>query len=110
MWRYFSCVWVIDALLHPAAGSCFLHNIFWICDFFLFLSCTKTFIQQKFYVMMFSCYIFSKGIEKIAWDASGERLALSYKDGEELYKGLIAIYDVRRTPLISASLVWVIIL
>ncbi|XP_059668260.1 aladin [Cornus florida] len=44
-------------------------------------------------------------IEKIAWDASGERLALSYKGGNELYKGLIAIYDVRRTPLISASLI-----
>ncbi|KAK2967395.1 hypothetical protein RJ640_023986, partial [Escallonia rubra] len=47
----------------------------------------------------------SRGIEKIAWDASGERLALSYKDGNDLYKGLIAIYDVRRTPLVSTSLV-----
>nr|GMC84231.1 aladin isoform X1 [Ipomoea batatas] len=47
----------------------------------------------------------SEGVEKIAWDASGERLALSYKDGEEAYKGLIAIYDVRRNPLISASLI-----
>ncbi|KAK3004519.1 hypothetical protein RJ639_018852, partial [Escallonia herrerae] len=47
----------------------------------------------------------SRGIEKIAWDASGERLALSYKDGDDLYKGLVAIYDVRRTPLVSTSLV-----
>ncbi|CAH9127512.1 unnamed protein product [Cuscuta epithymum] len=47
----------------------------------------------------------SVGVERIAWDASGERLAVSYKDGEEPYKGLIAIYDVRRTPLISASLI-----
>ncbi|XP_027070890.1 aladin-like isoform X2 [Coffea arabica] len=47
----------------------------------------------------------SKGIEKIAWDGSGERLALSFKDGDDLYKGLVAIYDVRRTPLISASLI-----
>lgn len=47
----------------------------------------------------------SKGIEKIAWDGSGERLALSYKDGDDLYKGLVAIYDVRRSPLISASLI-----
>nr|GMC90250.1 aladin isoform X1 [Ipomoea batatas] len=47
----------------------------------------------------------SEGVEKMAWDASGERLALSYKDGEEAYKGLIAIYDVRRNPLISASLI-----
>nr|GLL24480.1 aladin [Ipomoea trifida] len=47
----------------------------------------------------------SEGVEKLAWDASGERLALSYKDGEEAYKGLIAIYDVRRNPLISASLI-----
>lgn len=49
-------------------------------------------------------YLFSQGIEKIAWDASGERLAVSFKDCDELYSGLIAIYDVRRTPLISASL------
>ncbi|THG23867.1 hypothetical protein TEA_000884 [Camellia sinensis var. sinensis] len=47
----------------------------------------------------------SRGIEKIAWDASGDRLALSYKDGDELYRGLIAICDVKRTPLISASLI-----
>ncbi|BBH07019.1 Transducin/WD40 repeat-like superfamily protein [Prunus dulcis] len=47
----------------------------------------------------------SQTTEKIAWDASGERLAVSFKDGDELYRGLIAIYDVRRTPLISASLI-----
>lgn len=47
----------------------------------------------------------SEGIEKIAWDASGERLAVSYKGGDDNYKGLVAIYDVRRSPLISASLV-----
>ncbi|CAN6576767.1 unnamed protein product [Malus baccata var. baccata] len=47
----------------------------------------------------------SQGIEKMAWDASGERLAISFKDGGDLYWGLIAIYDVRRTPLISASLI-----
>ncbi|KAK9290378.1 hypothetical protein L1049_008547 [Liquidambar formosana] len=47
----------------------------------------------------------SQGIEKIAWDASGERLAVSYKGGNELYQGLIAIYDARRTPLISTSLI-----
>jgi aladin len=46
-----------------------------------------------------------EGIEKIAWDASGERLAVSYKGGDENYKGLIAIYDTRRTPIVSASLV-----
>ncbi|KAH9675141.1 Aladin [Citrus sinensis] len=47
----------------------------------------------------------SQGIEKIAWDASGERLAVSYKGGDDIYKGLIAIYDARRTPLISLSLI-----
>ncbi|XP_051141521.1 aladin [Andrographis paniculata] len=47
----------------------------------------------------------SHRIEKIAWDASGERLAVSYRDGDEIYKGLIAIYDVKRTPLISTSLI-----
>ncbi|KAL7093010.1 hypothetical protein ACP275_11G016700 [Erythranthe tilingii] len=47
----------------------------------------------------------SQVIEKIAWDASGERLAVSYKDGDELYKGLVAIFDVKRTPLVSTSLI-----
>ncbi|CAI9101058.1 OLC1v1038296C3 [Oldenlandia corymbosa var. corymbosa] len=47
----------------------------------------------------------SKGIEKMVWDASGERLALSYKGGDDQYKGLVALYDVRRIPLISASLI-----
>lgn len=47
----------------------------------------------------------SQKIEKIAWDASGERLAISFKEGDELYQGLIAIYDVRRTSLIAASLI-----
>jgi hypothetical protein len=47
----------------------------------------------------------SRGIEKLAWDASGERLALSFKDGNEMYRGLIVVYDVRRSPLVSLSLV-----
>lgn len=47
----------------------------------------------------------SQKIEKIAWDASGERLAISFKEADELYQGLIAIYDVRRTSLIAASLI-----
>ena len=47
----------------------------------------------------------SRGIEKLAWDASGERLALSFKDGNEMYRGLVAVYDVRRSPLVSLSLV-----
>lgn len=47
----------------------------------------------------------SGGIEKIAWDATGERLAVSYKDGNEVYKGLIAIYDVKRATLIAPSLI-----
>ena len=47
---------------------------------------------------------FSQGIEKIAWDNSGERLVVSFKGGDDMYKGLIVIYDTRRTPLISRSL------
>ncbi|KAG4927729.1 hypothetical protein JHK84_053293 [Glycine max] len=47
----------------------------------------------------------SQGIEKIAWDNSGERLAVSFKGGDDMYRGLIAIYDTRRTPLISTSLI-----
>ncbi|CAM0950365.1 unnamed protein product [Alopecurus aequalis] len=52
-----------------------------------------------------SSLIVSRGIEKLAWDASGERLALSFKDGNETYHGLVAVYDVRRSPLVSVSLV-----
>jgi len=48
--------------------------------------------------------LFSQGIEKIAWDSSGERLAVSFKGGDDVYDGLIAVYDTRRTPLISTSL------
>lgn len=58
-------------------------------------------LDQTIYICYFS---FSEGIEKLAWDASGERLAVSYKGGDEPYRGLIAIYDTRRTPLVSASL------
>ncbi|RWR74834.1 aladin isoform X2 [Cinnamomum micranthum f. kanehirae] len=47
----------------------------------------------------------SAGIEKIAWDASGERLAVCYKGSNEMYSGLIAVYDTRRTPIVSASLI-----
>ncbi|KAK7396090.1 hypothetical protein VNO78_16840 [Psophocarpus tetragonolobus] len=47
----------------------------------------------------------SQGIEKIAWDNSGERLAVSFKGGDDAYRGLIAIYDTKRTPLISTSLI-----
>ncbi|XP_020254237.1 aladin isoform X2 [Asparagus officinalis] len=47
----------------------------------------------------------SHGIEKIAWDSSGERLALSYRGGGDIYCGLIAVYDVKRTTLVSLSLV-----
>ncbi|XP_073317452.1 aladin [Primulina huaijiensis] len=47
----------------------------------------------------------SQVIKNIAWDASGERLAASYVDGDELYKGLVALFDVKRTPLISTSLI-----
>ncbi|KAE8651166.1 hypothetical protein Csa_002057 [Cucumis sativus] len=47
----------------------------------------------------------SQGIEKIAWDASGERLAVSFKEGDKLSNGLIAVYDVKRTPLICPSLI-----
>lgn len=58
---------------------------------------------------VFTCVIScSQGIEKIAWNASGERLAVSFKGGDEIYSGLIAIYDARRTPVVSASLVWVL--
>ncbi|KAK1294076.1 hypothetical protein QJS10_CPA16g01223 [Acorus calamus] len=47
----------------------------------------------------------SQGIEKIAWDASGDRLAVAYKGGDDKYNGLVAVYDIRRTPLILASLI-----
>eukprot|EP00252_Welwitschia_mirabilis_P015064 TRINITY_DN33199_c0_g1_i1.p1 TRINITY_DN33199_c0_g1~~TRINITY_DN33199_c0_g1_i1.p1 ORF type:complete len:486 (+),score=79.74 TRINITY_DN33199_c0_g1_i1:44-1501(+) len=44
-------------------------------------------------------------IEKMAWDGRGERLAVSYSGGDPIYAGLIAVYDTRRTPIVSALLV-----
>ncbi|CAO2153413.1 unnamed protein product [Urochloa humidicola] len=52
-----------------------------------------------------SSLIVGRGIEKLAWDASGERLALLFKDGNEMYHGLVAVYDVRGSPIVSLSLV-----
>lgn len=67
--------------------------------------CSKVFlVHNDFQNGCSHIFLHSHGIEKIAWDASGERLAVSYKGGDDVYKGLIAIYDARRTPLISASL------
>ncbi|KAI9076558.1 hypothetical protein K1719_041544 [Acacia pycnantha] len=54
---------------------------------------------------LLGCLGLRLGIEKTAWDNSGERLAVSFKDGDEAYRGLIAIYDTRRTPLIFTSLI-----
>lgn len=75
--------------------------------------CVCIYVPKCFWFIMtfrMGAHIFlhSHGIEKIAWDASGERLAVSYKGGDDVYRGLIAIYDARRTPLISASLMYVL--
>jgi len=90
---------VFVLMLMPSINSCFLYY------------CLSTFLIALNYIEKLSqscCHcILSHGIEKTAWDASGERLALSYKCGDEVYAGLIAVYDVRRTPLISLSLVLV---
>ncbi|KAI4363954.1 hypothetical protein MLD38_020107 [Melastoma candidum] len=47
----------------------------------------------------------SEGIDKIAWNVSGERLAVSFGGGDDVYKGLIAVYDVKRTPVVKVSLI-----
>lgn len=78
---------------------------YWVFEVFYNLL-TNALIHCMPYWCLFTKYV-SQGIEKIAWDASGERLALSYKDGHEMYGGLIAVYDIKRAPLISASLVLV---
>lgn len=67
---------------------------------FFKISAFHDIIRQLFLYVVFC----SQGIEKVAWDDSGERLAVSYKGGHDIYKGLIAVYDVRRSPLISVSL------
>ncbi|TVU26031.1 hypothetical protein EJB05_28558, partial [Eragrostis curvula] len=41
-----------------------------------------------------SDYGISRGMEKSAWDASGECLALLLKNGNKMYCGLLAVYDV----------------
>ncbi|KAJ7555751.1 hypothetical protein O6H91_05G053400 [Diphasiastrum complanatum] len=43
-------------------------------------------------------------IEKMAWDGTGERLAVSYTGGDGINAGLLAIYDTRQAPILTASL------
>ncbi|XP_071725093.1 aladin-like [Rutidosis leptorrhynchoides] len=46
----------------------------------------------------------SYAIEKIEWDAEGERLAVSYNGGYEEYYGLIAIFNTTKADFSSSSL------
>ncbi|GAQ83277.1 aladin [Klebsormidium nitens] len=48
------------------------------------------------------------GIEHMAWDAGGDRLAVSYRGGDEQTGGLVAVYDTRRTPVVAASFIGLI--
>eukprot|EP00250_Pteridium_aquilinum_P020709 c24912_g3_i1 orf=42-1442(+) len=43
-------------------------------------------------------------VEKMAWDLSGERLAISFSGGDEMHLGLVAVYDTRKTPILAVSL------
>lgn len=43
-------------------------------------------------------------VEKMAWDHSGERLAISFSGGDEMHSGLLAVYDTRKTPILTVSL------
>ncbi|KAI5084744.1 hypothetical protein GOP47_0000913 [Adiantum capillus-veneris] len=43
-------------------------------------------------------------VEKMVWDYSGERLAISFSGGDDMHSGLVAIYDTRKTPILAISL------
>jgi len=44
-------------------------------------------------------------IEKMAWDGTGERLAITYNGAADPSQaGLVAIFDTRQTPIVSTSL------
>lgn len=43
-------------------------------------------------------------IEKMVWDYTGERLAVSFSGGDDVHAGLIAIYDTRKVPILAVSL------
>lgn len=43
-------------------------------------------------------------IEKMAWDKTGERLAVSFSGGDEMHSGLVAVYDTRKVPILAVSL------
>ncbi|KAM7271715.1 hypothetical protein ACFE04_030929 [Oxalis oulophora] len=47
----------------------------------------------------------SQVIDKIEWDGSGERLAVSFEGGDDDYQGLLAIYDTSNGHINSASLI-----
>ncbi|MCO5568130.1 hypothetical protein L7F22_021826 [Adiantum nelumboides] len=43
-------------------------------------------------------------VEKMVWDYSGERLAISFSGGDDMHSGLVAVYDTRKTPILAVSL------
>eukprot|EP00850_Spirogloea_muscicola_P020283 SM000211S06653 [mRNA] locus=s211:200781:207284:- [translate_table: standard] len=45
------------------------------------------------------------GIERMAWDPSGQRLAVNARTGDASTDGMIAIYDARTAPIISVSFI-----
>jgi aladin len=41
----------------------------------------------------------------MAWDGTGERLAVTYSGAvDATYSGLVAVFDTRQTPIVSTSL------
>ncbi|KAM7258660.1 hypothetical protein ACFE04_014401 [Oxalis oulophora] len=42
-------------------------------------------------------------IDKIEWDGSGERLAVSFEGGDDIYHGLLAIYDTSHNFLLNST-------
>eukprot|EP00850_Spirogloea_muscicola_P012545 SM000081S22679 [mRNA] locus=s81:517876:520720:+ [translate_table: standard] len=45
------------------------------------------------------------GIERMAWDPTGQRLAVNARTGDASADGLIAIYDTRTAPIVSVSFI-----
>jgi aladin len=44
-------------------------------------------------------------IERMAWDGTGERLAVAFGGVvDSVYDGLVALFDTRQTPIVSMSL------
>ena len=51
-----------------------------------------------------------RGVQRLAWDPSGRRLAISFSSTSPQLNGLVALYATQQAPILAASLLSVVML